>query len=473
MTVKILMPALSPTMTEGNLNKWFVKEGDIIKAGDVIAEIETDKATMEIESVDEGTIDKLLFNEGEQSISVNSPIAILNVGEKKKKEKIILPNTDEKINEDKISDTNNKDQIKTSNTDEKINEDKISDTNNKDQIKTSNTDNKLLLNSNNITMRQAIRDAMAEELRKNESVFIIGEEVGEYQGAYKVTQGLLEEFGTRRIIDTPISEHGFTGLAIGSAFKGLRPIVEFMTFNFSMQAIDQIINSAAKTLYMSGGQINCPIVFRGPNGAASQVAAQHSQDFTAWYSHCPGLKVVSPSNAYNAKGLLKSAIDDDNPVIFLENEILYGHKADVPIDTNFEIPLGIANVALKGSDATIVSYSIMVSKSLEAAKILKEKHGINVEVIDLQTIRPLDKKTVLDSVKKTNRLITVEESWPFASVGSEIVNIVQNEAFDYLDAPIKKINSADVPMPYSSVLEKKYLPQVNDIILAIEEVCYI
>ena len=322
-------------------------------------------------------------------------------------------------------------------------------------------------------MRQALRDAMAEEMRKNHSVFVMGEEVGEYQGAYKVTQGLLEEFGPKRILDTPISEHGFTGLAIGSAFKGLRPIVEFMTFNFSMQAIDQIINSAAKTLYMSGGQINCPIVFRGPNGAASQVAAQHSQDFTSWYSHCPGLKVVTPSNPYNAKGLLKAAIDDDNPVIFLENEILYAHKGEVPKDTNFEVPLGVANIALEGSDATIVTYSIMVSKSLEAAKILKEKYNLNIEVIDLQTIRPLDKDSILESVKKTNRLVTVEESWPFASVGSEIVNIVQNEAFDFLDSPIKKINSADVPMPYSSVLENKYLPQVEDIILAIKEVCYI
>ena len=333
----------------------------------------------------------------------------------------------------------------------------------------------IIFDKEHITMRDRQLEILllkkCEKIKK--SVFLMGEEVGEYQGAYKVTQGLLEEFGSNRVLDTPISEHGFTGLAVGSAFKGLRPIVEFMTFNFSMQAIDQIINSAAKTLYMSGGQINCPIVFRGPNGAASQVAAQHSQDFTSWYSHCPGLKVVVPSNAYNAKGLLKSAIDDDNPVIFLENEILYGYKEVVPVDTNFEIPLGQANIVLSGSDATIVTYSIMVSKSLEAAKILKEKYGLVVEVIDLQTIRPLDRETVLTSVKKTNRLITVEESWPFASVGSEIVNIVQNEAFDYLDSPIIKVNSADVPMPYSSVLEKNYLPQVEDIILAIKKVCYI
>ena len=446
------MPSLSPTMTEGNLTKWLVKEGDLIKSGDVIAEIETDKATMEVETVDEGVIEKLLYKEGEQSIPVNSTIAILSGDNNEEEENKDLPEQP-KDNEDSSISTNNIVQ-------------KSSLKENKQNIDTS-------LDENLITMRQAIRDAMAEEMRKNESVFVIGEEVGEYQGAYKVTQGLLEEFGPKRIIDTPISEQGFTGLAIGSAFKGLRPIVEFMTFNFSMQAIDQIINSAAKTLYMSGGQINCPIVFRGPNGAASQVAAQHSQDFTSWYAHCPGLKVVVPSNAYNAKGLLKSAIDDDNPVIFLENEILYGHKAEVPVDTNFEIPLGVANIALEGSDATIVTYSIMVSKSLEAAKLLKYKHDINVEVIDLQTIRPLDKVTILESVKKTNRLVTVEESWPFASIGSEIVNIVQNEAFDFLDSPIKKINSADVPMPYSSVLEKKYLPQVEDIILAIEEVCYI
>ena len=446
------MPSLSPTMTEGNLTKWLVKEGDLIKSGDVIAEIETDKATMEVETVDEGVIEKLLYKEGEQSIPVNSTIAILSGDNNEEEENKDLPEQP-KDNEDSSISTNNIVQ-------------KSSLKENKQNIDTS-------LDENLITMRQAIRDTMAEEMRKNESVFVIGEEVGEYQGAYKVTQGLLEEFGPKRIIDTPISEQGFTGLAVGSAFKGLRPIVEFMTFNFSMQAIDQIINSAAKTLYMSGGQINCPIVFRGPNGAASQVAAQHSQDFTSWYAHCPGLKVVAPSNAYNAKGLLKSAIDDDNPVIFLENEILYGHKAEVPADTNFEIPLGVANIALEGSDATIVTYSIMVSKSLEAAKLLKYKHDINVEVIDLQTIRPLDKVTIIESVKKTNRLVTVEESWPFASIGSEIVNIVQNEAFDFLDSPIKKINSADVPMPYSSVLEKKYLPQVEDIILAIEEVCYI
>ena len=462
MSIKILMPALSPTMKEGDLIKWNIKKGDKVNAGDILAEIETDKATMEIEAVDEGTVEKLLYEEGKKSIPVNSTIAILN-DSKDEDKKDHLNKENEDIKKNNINDT-----IKIDELDNTLNVEKSED-NTKKNLKQSN----VIQSENLITMRQAIRDAMAEEMRKNESVYVIGEEVGEYQGAYKVTQGLLEEFGSKRVIDTPISEHGFTGLAVGSAFKGLRPIVEFMTFNFSMQAIDQIINSAAKTLYMSGGQINCPIVFRGPNGAASQVAAQHSQDFTSWYSHCPGLKVVTPSNAYNAKGLLKSSIDDDNPVVFLENEILYNHKSEVPLDTNFEIPLGEANVALEGSDATIVTYSIMVSKSLAAAKILKEKYDLNVEVIDLQTIRPLDKKTILESVKKTNRMITVEESWPFASVGSEIVNIVQSEAFDFLDSPIIKINSADVPMPYSSILEKKYLPQVEDIILAIKKVCYI
>ena len=464
MSIEILMPALSPTMTEGNLTKWIVKEGDQVKAGDILAEIETDKATMEIEAVDEGIIEKILINENQESVKVNTAIAIMSDGKNNETDNV---DDTESINED-----NEKKEFNDKSIEEKIETNK--DNYNKDKKLNKVKEQKsIILNKNLITMREALRDAMAEEMRKNHSIFLMGVEVGEYQGAYKVTQGLLDEFGPKRVLDTPISEHGFTGLAVGSAFKGLRPIVEFMTFNFSMQAIDQIINSAAKTLYMSGGQINCPIVFRGPNGAASQVAAQHSQDFTSWYAHCPGLKVVTPSNAYNAKGLLKSAIDDDNPVIFLENEILYSSKAEVPVDTNFEIPLGVANIALEGSDATIVTYSIMVSKSLEAAKILSEEYNISIEVIDLQTIRPLDKNTIIQSIKKTNRLITVEESWPFSSIGSEIVNIVQNEAFDYLDSPIKKVNSADVPMPYSSILEKKYLPQVKDIILAIKEVCYI
>ena len=457
MSIEILMPALSPTMTEGNLTKWLVQEGQVVKAGDVIAEIETDKATMEVEAVDEGTVEKLLYKEGDNNIPVNKPIALIsgeqvNRSDAAESKKIATPKEKQETTEPTITVKNNEQEEVTIKNDEQ--EEVI---NSKDQI----------------TMRQAIRDTIAEEMRNDKKVFILGEEVAEYQGAYKVTQGLLEEFGKKRVIDTPISEQGFAGLAVGAAFKGLIPIVEFMTFNFSMQAIDQIINSAAKTLYMSGGQINCPIVFRGPNGAAAQVAAQHSQDFSSWYSHVPGLKVVAPSTPFNAKGLLREAIRDPNPVIFLENEILYGLKGEVSTDKNFTVPFGKANVAREGKDATIVTYSIMLHKSMEAAKILKNEFDLDIEVIDLQSLRPIDAETILISVKKTNRLVTVEESWPFASVGSEIVNIVQQQAFDYLDSPIIKVNSADVPMPYSSELEKLYLPQVDDIVKAVKEVNYI
>ena len=448
MSIEILMPALSPTMTEGNLTKWLVSEGQEVKAGDIIAEIETDKATMEVEAVDEGFVEKLLFKEGDVNIPVNKPIALISEEQSSKLKKIkeeIEPVKKQKSKE--IKDIKNS------------------------QNQTVKED--IIFDKQHITMREAIRDTIAEEMRKDKKVFILGEEVAEYQGAYKVTQGLLEEFGEKRVIDTPISEQGFTGLAIGAAFKGLTPIVEFMTFNFSMQAIDQIINSAAKTLYMSGGQINCPIVFRGPNGAAAQVAAQHSQDFSSWYSHVPGLKVLAPSTPLNAKGLLRSAIRDPNPVIFLENEILYGLKGEVSSDDNFTIPFGKANIAKVGKDTTIVTYSIMLQKSLEAAKILKNEFDLDVEVIDLQSLRPLDSETIINSVKKTNRIVTVEESWPIASIGSEIVNIVQKNAFDYLDAPIIKVNSADVPMPYSSSLEKLYLPQIDDIVKAVKEVNYI
>ena len=451
MSIEILMPALSPTMTEGNLTKWLVSEGQEVKAGDVIAEIETDKATMEVEAVDEGIIEKLLFKEGENNIPVNKPIALI-IAEKTNKSNIQEQETE--IN--KNLNTKEKKEI----LDKKVNEKNF-------EAKT------IIPDKEHITMREAIRDTIAEEMRKDNKVFILGEEVAEYQGAYKVTQGLLEEFGEKRVIDTPISEQGFTGLAVGAAFKGLSPIVEFMTFNFSMQAIDQIINSAAKTLYMSGGQINCPIVFRGPNGAASQVAAQHSQDFSSWYSHVPGLKVLAPSTPLNSKGLLRSAIRDPNPVIFLENEILYGLKGEVSSDEDFTIPFGKANIAKEGTDTTIVTYSIMLHKSLEAAKILKNEFDLDVEIIDLQSLRPLDSETIVNSVKKTNRIITVEESWPFSSIGSEIANIVQKIAFDYLDAPIIKVNSADVPMPYSSTLEKLYLPQIDDIVKAVKEVNYI
>ena len=448
MSIEILMPALSPTMTEGNLTKWLVTEGQQVKAGDVIAEIETDKATMEVEAVDEGFVEKLLFKEGDVNIPVNKPIAIISDQQSSKSK-----NTKQKEVSVEEKKTTQKKEVK-----QNKNQPPIED---------------VVLDDKHITMREAIRDTIAEEMRKDKKVFILGEEVAEYQGAYKVTQGLLEEFGEKRVIDTPISEQGFTGLAVGAAFKGLTPIVEFMTFNFSMQAIDQIINSAAKTLYMSGGQINCPIVFRGPNGAAAQVAAQHSQDFSSWYAQVPGLKVLAPSTPLNAKGLLRSAIRDPNPVIFLENEILYGLKGEVSSDKDFTIPFGKANIAKEGSDTTIVTYSIMLQKSLEAAKILKNEFNLDVEVIDLQSLRPLDSETIINSVKKTNRIVTVEESWPVASIGSEVVNIVQKNAFDYLDAPIIKVNSADVPMPYSSSLEKLYLPQIDDIVKAVKEVNYI
>jgi len=448
MSIEILMPALSPTMTEGNLTKWLVTEGQEVKAGDVIAEIETDKATMEVEAVDEGFVEKLLFKEGDVNIPVNKPIAIISHQQSSKSKET-------KQKEDSVEDQ------------------KITQKKEVKQNENQSSKENVVLDDEHITMREAIRDTIAEEMRKDKKVFILGEEVAEYQGAYKVTQGLLEEFGEKRVIDTPISEQGFTGLAVGAAFKGLTPIVEFMTFNFSMQAIDQIINSAAKTLYMSGGQINCPIVFRGPNGAAAQVAAQHSQDFSSWYAQVPGLKVLAPSTPLNAKGLLRSAIRDPNPVIFLENEILYGLKGEVSSDNDFTIPFGKANIAKAGSDTTIVTYSIMLQKSLEAAKILKNEFDLDIEVIDLQSLRPLDSETVINSVKKTNRIVTVEESWPVASIGSEVVNIIQKNAFDYLDAPIIKVNSADVPMPYSSSLEKLYLPQIDDIVKAVKEVNYI
>ncbi|MDC0343369.1 pyruvate dehydrogenase complex E1 component subunit beta, partial [Alphaproteobacteria bacterium] len=406
------------------------------------------KATMEVEAVDEGFVEKLLFKEGDLNIPVNKPIAIIS---------------SQQSSQSKV--TNQKE--------DSVEEQKITQTKEVKQRENQPPKEAVVLDDKLITMREAIRDTIAEEMRKDKKVFILGEEVAEYQGAYKVTQGLLAEFGEKRVIDTPISEQGFTGLAVGAAFKGLIPIVEFMTFNFSMQAIDQIINSAAKTLYMSGGQINCPIVFRGPNGAAAQVAAQHSQDFSSWYSQVPGLKVLAPSTPLNAKGLLRSAIRDPNPVIFLENEILYGLKGEVSSDNDFTIPFGKANIVKAGSDTTIVTYSIMLQKSLEAARILKNEFDLDIEVIDLQSLRPLDSETIINSVKKTNRIVTVEESWPVASVGSEVVNIVQKNAFDYLDAPIIKVNSADVPMPYSSSLEKLYLPQTDDIVKAVKEVNYI
>ena len=415
----IKMPALSPTMTSGTLAKWLVKEGDNVKSGDIIAEIETDKATMELESIDDGIVNKILFKEGEQNIEVGTVIAKIGDDDQNDGKTIsILPST--------------------------------------------NKEDNLILTKNIITVREALRDAMAEEMRLDQNIFVMGEEVAEYQGAYKVTQGLLEEFGEKRVIDTPITEQGFAGLGVGAAFGGLKPIIEFMTFNFSMQAIDQIINSAAKTLYMSGGQMGCPIVFRGPNGAASRVAAQHSQCFASWYAHCPGLKVVSPWSASDAKGLLKSSIRDPNPVIFLENELLYGEKFEVNESEDL-VPLGKANILREGNDITIVAFSIMVGKALEAAETLSNEN-ISCEVIDLRTIKPLDIDLIINSIKKTNNLVVCEEGFPFAGISSEIISQVQELAFDWLDSPIKRITGLDVPLPYAENLEKLALPQENDIV---------
>ena len=415
----IKMPALSPTMTSGTLAKWLVKEGDNVKSGDIIAEIETDKATMELESIDDGIVNKILFKEGEQNIEVGTVIAKIG---------------DDDQNDDKTISI----------------------------IPSINKDENLILKKNTITVREALKDAMAEEMRLDQNIFVMGEEVAEYQGAYKVTQGLLEEFGDKRVIDTPITEQGFAGLGVGAAFGGLKPIIEFMTFNFSMQAIDQIINSAAKTLYMSGGQMGCPIVFRGPNGAASRVAAQHSQCFASWYAHCPGLKVVSPWSASDAKGLLKSSIRDPNPVIFLENELLYGEKFEVN-EIDDLVPLGKANILREGNDITVVAFSIMVGKALQAAETLSNEN-ISCEVIDLRTIKPLDIDLIINSIKKTNNLVVCEEGFPFAGISSEIISQVQELAFDWLDSPIKRITGLDVPLPYAENLEKLALPQVNDIV---------
>ena len=448
--IEILMPALSPTMEEGTLAKWLVKVGDKISSGDLIAEIETDKATMEIEAIEEGFISKLIVEEGAQGIKINTPIAEFSDIEKFSE-----------INDD----DSNKNVINISN--KEVIEDvksSVIETSDKD-LTLSNIDA-----TKKITVREALRDAILEEMEADNDVFIMGEEVAEYEGAYKVTQGLLEKFGDKRVIDTPITEHGFTGIGVGAAFGNLKPIVEFMTFNFSMQAIDQIINSAAKTLYMSGGQMGCPIVFRGPNGAASRVAAQHSQCFASWYSHVPGLKVVSPWSSEDAKGLLKSAIRDPNPIVFLENEVMYGQSFECPISNEFTLPIGKAKVEKNGSDITIVAFSIMVGKALEAANEL-EKNGINVEVINLRTLRPLDLETIINSVKKTNKLITCEEGFGYSGIGAEISSLIQENAFDWLDAPVLRVHGKDVPMPYAENLEKLALPQTSDIINKAKQIC--
>ena len=452
MTSEILMPALSPTMEEGTLAKWLVKEGDTVSAGDILAEIETDKATMEFEAVDEGTIGKILVSEGSEGIKVNSPIAILIEDGEKISEKEIL----EVSHQDVLSaDTNTVEPKSRPATTELV-------------IETEWTDATKVKQQ---TVREALRDAMAEELRRDETVFLMGEEVAEYQGAYKVSQGLLEEFGSKRIIDTPITEHGFAGIATGASFAGLRPIVEFMTFNFAMQAIDQIINSAAKTLYMSGGQMGAPMVFRGPNGAAARVGAQHSQDYTSWYAHIPGLKVAAPYSASDAKGLLKSAIRDNNPVIFLENEILYGRSFDVPDVEDYVVPFGKARIWRKGEDITIVSFGIGMQYALKAAEKLAAD-GIEAEVIDLRTIRPIDYETLIQSVSKTNRCITVEEGFPIASIGNHLSAYIMEHAFDYLDAPVINCSGKDVPMPYAANLEKLALVTTDEVVNAAKKVCY-
>jgi len=450
MTTQILMPALSPTMTEGKLAKWLKAKGDAVKAGDVIAEIETDKATMEVEAVEEGQLAEILVPAGTEGVKVNTPIAVLR-GEDEKEgaptsaargpaapaPAVAIPAPAAPVAPTPVVAA---------------------------EPVASGA-------SVSMTVREALRDAMAEEMRRDPAVFLMGEEVAEYQGAYKVSQGLLEEFGAARVIDTPITESGFAGLGVGAAFNHLRPIVEFMTFNFAMQAIDQIVNSAAKTRYMSGGQMSCPIVFRGPNGAAARVAAQHSQCYASWYGHVPGLKVVAPYSAGDAKGLLKSAIRDPNPVIFLENEILYGQSFPVPTDPEYMVPIGQARVLRAGQHVTITAFSLMVGHALKAAEQLAGE-GIEAEVIDLRTIRPLDRATIVASVKKTNRLVSVEEGWPFAGIGSELAAVMMEDAFDYLDAPVIRVAGADVPLPYAANLERLALPHPEQIVAAAKRACY-
>ncbi|WP_050384530.1 pyruvate dehydrogenase complex E1 component subunit beta [Bradyrhizobium pachyrhizi] len=463
MPIQVLMPALSPTMEKGNLAKWLKKEGETIKSGDVIAEIETDKATMEVEATDEGTLGKILIPEGTADVAVNTPIAtILADGEsaadlaKAPAAPVPQPKAAEAAPaEAKAEAPQPAAKAPAAPATEPLPDPEIP------------AGTEMVTQ----TIREALRDAMAEEMRRDGDVFIMGEEVAEYQGAYKVTQGLLQEFGARRVIDTPITEHGFAGVGVGAAMAGLKPIVEFMTFNFAMQAIDQIINSAAKTLYMSGGQMGCSIVFRGPNGAAARVAAQHSQDYAAWYSQIPGLKVIAPYSAADYKGLLKAAIRDPNPVIFLENEVLYGHTGEVPKLADFVVPIGKARIARAGKDVTIVSWAMGMSYALKAADELA-KEGIEAEVVDLRTIRPMDTETIINSVKKTGRAVTVEEGWQQSGVGSEVAARIMEHAFDYLDAPVARVSGKDVPMPYAANLEKLALPSVAEVVAAAKAVSY-
>jgi pyruvate dehydrogenase E1 component subunit beta len=469
MPIQVLMPALSPTMEKGNLAKWLKKEGETIKSGDVIAEIETDKATMEVEATDEGTLGRILIPEGTADVAVNTPIAtILADGENAadlakapapaKQEKAAAPASPAEAKAEAPSPAKSGGEEKKAPSAPRVVAEPDPDVPEGTEMVT-------------MTIREALRDAMAEEMRRDADVFVMGEEVAEYQGAYKVTQGLLQEFGARRVIDTPITEHGFAGIGVGAAMAGLKPIVEFMTFNFAMQAMDQIINSAAKTLYMSGGQMGCSVVFRGPNGAAARVAAQHSQDYSAWYSQIPGLKVVAPFSAADAKGLLKAAIRDPNPVIFLENEVLYGHSGEVPKLDDYVIPIGKARVVRSGSHVTLISWSNGMTYALKAADELA-KEGIEAEVIDLRTLRPLDTETLVASVKKTGRAVAIEEGWQQNGVGAEIAARLMEHAFDYLDAPVLRVSGKDVPMPYAANLEKLALPSAAEVVEAAKSVCY-
>jgi pyruvate dehydrogenase E1 component beta subunit len=462
MPTEILMPALSPTMTEGNLARWLKAEGDPVAAGEVIAEIETDKATMEIEAIDDGTLGKILVAEGAEGIAVNTPIALLLAeGEDAAALDRVAPAATPAVAESPAPPPRpepSTTRVKVAGAGNGAAPEAIAEV----------PEGTAMVKQ---TVREALRDAMAEEMRRDPDVFLIGEEVAEYQGAYKVSQGLLEEFGARRVIDTPITEYGFAGLGVGAGFAGLRPIVEFMTWNFAMQAIDHIINSAAKTLYMAGGELGCPIVFRGPNGAAARVGAQHSQEYSTWYGHCPGLKVIAPYSAADAKGLLKAAIRDPNPVIFLENEILYGQSFEVPQLDDFVLPIGRAKVLREGGDVTIVAFSLMVERALQAADALAAD-GIRAEVIDLRTIRPLDVATIVASVKKTNRLVSVEEGWPTFGMGAELAAAMMEHAFDHLDAPVLRVTGKDVPMPYAANLERLALPRPEDVIQGVKAVCY-
>ncbi|MBV8799619.1 MAG: pyruvate dehydrogenase complex E1 component subunit beta [Alphaproteobacteria bacterium] len=479
MATTILMPALSPTMEEGKLAKWLVKEGDEVRSGDILAEIETDKATMEFEAVDEGRIARILVPEGSEGVKVNQPIAEMVIGGEStaplrppQPDVNAAPGRSEESLQEKRP--ARAEPAQPSQQQSKQSETRAHPAGHVlagHQREAAEAEFPAGTEMVTMTVREALRDAMAEEMRRDPGVFLMGEEVAQYQGAYKVSQGLLDEFGADRVIDTPITEHGFAGLGVGAAFGGLRPIIEFMTWNFAMQAMDQIINSAGKTRYMSGGQMGCPIVFRGPNGPAARVAAQHSQDYSSWYAQVPGLKVIAPYFAADAKGLLKAAIRDPNPVIFLENEIVYGRSFPVPKLDGFVVPIGKARVLRDGKDVTIVAHSICVGQILEAADKLAVE-GIEAELIDLRTLRPLDSATVIASVKKTNRLVTVEQGWPICSIGSELAARVIDEAFDYLDAPPTKVTGKDVPMPYAANLEKLALPSVDDIIAAVKAVCY-